>query len=141
MFFPPKSNGKQALSLVKVKGRRGKDYYDRIKDVIDRVVEGRNDKEKKIADLYASEFIDEELWRIKTTRRSAMSSTTSINSFPEKRSLPKRDRPSLTGNTIDLSWKNGGSLYPKRASQVGDEFQATDIPAAGTYSYGAHSDL
>lgn len=125
--------------MTKERGRRGKDYYDRIKDVIDRVLEGRNEEEKKIAELYSAEFSDDEVTRLRSTRRSVP--TTSTSSTPEKRAATKRGRPSLTGNTLDLSWKDGGSLYPKRSSQVGDEYQATDIPAAGSYSKGAHSDL
>lgn len=122
------------------KRRRGKDYYDRIKDVIDRVLECRNDEEKRIAELYTSEFGHDEVRgeRLKSTRRAALTSTMSS---PDTRNLSTRDRPSLTGNTMDLSWKDGGSMYPKRSSQVGDEFQATDIPAAGTYSKGDHADL
>jgi hypothetical protein len=34
---------------------------------------------------------------------------------------------------IDESWKNGGRDYPKKASKVGPEYQATEIPNAGTY--------
>ena len=138
-FFPPKFNGTPTLLLTKERGRRGKDYYDRIKDVIDRILEGRNEEEKKIADLYTAEFSDDEVTRLRSTRRSVP--TTSTTSTPEKRASSKRGRLSLTGNTIDLSWKDGGSLYPKRSSQVGDEFQATNIPPAGSYSKGAHSDL
>ena len=85
-----------------------------------------------------SVFSDDEVTRLKSTRRSVPTSTTST---PEKRASSERGRLSLTGNTIDLSWKDGGSLYPKRSSQVGDEFQATNIPPAGSYSKGAHSDL
>ena len=140
-FFPPKLNGTPNLLLTKERGRRGKDYYDRIKDVIDRILEGRNEEEKKIADLYSAEFSDDEVTRLKSSRRSVPTSTTSTTSTPEKRASSKRGRLSLTGNTIDLSWKDGGSLYPKRSSQVGDEFQATNIPPAGSYSKGAHSDL
>jgi hypothetical protein len=31
---------------------------------------------------------------------------------------------------IDLSWKDGGSSYPKRSSRVGEEYQATELPEA-----------
>lgn len=34
---------------------------------------------------------------------------------------------------IDLSWKNGGKNFPKKISQVGPDFNATDIPETGTW--------
>ena len=43
--------------------------------------------------------------------------------------------------TIDLSWKVGGTLYPKQTSRIGNEFQAVRIPLAGSYTEGAHADL
>jgi hypothetical protein len=47
----------------------------------------------------------------------------------------------MVGATIDLSWKFGGALYPKHSSRIGNEYEAVDIPAAGTYNEGSHSDL
>jgi hypothetical protein len=41
-------------------------------------------------------------------------------------------RPSLSGGIMDLSWKDGGTTYPKRSSRVGEEYQATEIPAVGS---------
>jgi hypothetical protein len=35
-----------------------------------------------------------------------------------------------SNNMIDLSWKDGGSSYPKRSSRVGEEYQATELPEA-----------
>lgn len=34
---------------------------------------------------------------------------------------------------IDLSWKNGGKNFPKKISQVGPDFNATEIPETGTW--------
>ena len=34
---------------------------------------------------------------------------------------------------IDLSWKNGGKSFPKKISQVGPDFNATEIPETGTW--------
>ena len=34
---------------------------------------------------------------------------------------------------IDLSWKNGGKHFPQKVSQVGAEFNATEIPETGTW--------
>jgi hypothetical protein len=154
-FFPRSSEIEDvSLSTIKKEGKRGKDYYDRIKDVIDRIIEGRNEEEKKISELFKAEYnisdhkkpmgrasIQEQISSTGRRRRAAASSTASTSSTPEKAPTKKRYHPSLSVTTIDLSWKDGGSLYPKRSSQVGDEFQATDIPAAGTYTKGSHSDL
>jgi hypothetical protein len=35
-----------------------------------------------------------------------------------------------SNNMVDLSWKDGGSSYPKRSSRVGEEYQATELPEA-----------
>lgn len=162
-FFPPSSESKEpsttAPSPLTKEGKRGKDYYDRVKDVIDRVLECRNDEEKKIADLFKAEYNVEDQIKSKLSegaegnqlssyssrrrRRAATPASTasSVSSSPEETIVTKRDRPALSGTAIDLSWKDGGSLFPKRTSQVGDEFQATEIPPAGTCTKGDHSDL
>jgi hypothetical protein len=38
-----------------------------------------------------------------------------------------------SNNMIDLTWKDGGSSYPKRSSRVGEEYQATELPEAGSF--------
>jgi len=156
------------IEVVRKAGRRGEDYYDRIRDVIDRILASSNEHEKRIAGLFneiivpGDEPIKEKRKRGKTPKpkladaaqataiasrpKRSSASAASVSSSEDEpiASLIKkrgRTRPSLAKATIDLSWKDGGALYPKRSSQVGDEFQATDIPAAGTYTQGAHSDL
>jgi hypothetical protein len=52
---------------------------------------------------------------------------------PRRREKPKAKRESSGSNMIDVSWKNGGREYPKRASNVGPEYQVDSIPLAGTY--------
>jgi hypothetical protein len=38
-----------------------------------------------------------------------------------------------SNNMVDLSWKDGGSSYPKRSSRVGEMYQATELPEAGSF--------
>lgn len=113
-FFPP--------NVTEATGRRGKEYYDRIRDVIDRVLSKSNEEESKIAFNFLAEIGEDE-------------KPDSLNSRPRRATArPGRppSRPSLSGGIVDLSWKDGGTTYPKRSSQVGDEYQATQIPAAGS---------
>jgi len=125
-FPPPNKNGE-------VGKRKGVDFYDKLKDVLDRVLERRNEKETEIALAYIkdekeTEPVQEEVVPSRTRPRRAGAGV-------------RRGRPSLTvsspqvstSNHIDLSWKDGGTIYPKRSSQIGRSFQATEIPAAGTY--------
>ena len=158
IFLPPNAKTKEgSLAEIRMRGKRGKDYYDRIKDVIARVLECRNEEEKKIADLFKAAYnIDDQkkpklngldrnavLSPSRPRRAVVTSSTASRSSSPEEeKPIQRRGRPSLSGTGVfDLSWKDGGSSYPKRTSQVGEEFQATDIPHAGTYTKGANSEL
>ena len=34
---------------------------------------------------------------------------------------------------VDLTWKEGRNHFPKKSSSIGEQFQATDIPEAGTF--------
>ena len=36
---------------------------------------------------------------------------------------------------VDLSWKEGGSSYPKSSSRVGHLYQAAHLPRAGEYKH------
>lgn len=47
-----------------------------------------------------------------------------------------RSRRSPVGKsaaTLDLSWKDGGSTYPKASSRVGPRYQTPSIPIAGSF--------
>ena len=101
-------------------GNKRGDYYDKIKSVIERVEERRNKDEAKLADLFRDETRDDD--------------AITLLAHPKR----SRGRPSLGTSrpgqkVVDISWKEGGSLYPKRSSQVGDEYQVSFIPLAGTY--------
>jgi len=61
-----------------------------------------------------------------------------------KRNAPKRAEPPPPRRgrkparqhsvaMVDLSWKNGGKNFPKKVSQVGPEFNATEVPETGTW--------
>ena len=44
----------------------------------------------------------------------------------------KQERPSLSSAIIDLSWKDGGTVYPKSSSRIGEQYQVTMIPSVQT---------
>jgi PHD-finger len=124
-------------------------------DVIERVQMRRNSDEKKAADRFAKARNVEETKRRssrltgrvgdgkkrKRTNVSGGASTGSASSGDEPLVTLRRRQPSMVGTAIDLSWKLGGLLYPKQSSRIGSEFQVVDIPVAGSYAEGAHSDL
>jgi len=96
---------------------KGVDYYDRIRSTLDRILERRNPAEAAIADIYTNNI--ETSPAKKRKRRSQ-------RQFDVSRS---RQAPVA----IDLSWKEGNKGFPKKTSIVGEKYQVTDIPSAGTY--------
>ena len=108
-------------------GDKGKDYYDRIRDVIDRIIQRRNLDEARVAELFLSDIeVLEELEELEIVprRTETRHRTVSGIKFPPRSGYPK---------PIDVSWKYTGSAYNRKSSRVGEEFNATLIPAAGTF--------
>ena len=70
-----------------------------------------------------------------------MEENTTRPSRPRRSAQATTRRPSLTGHghhgLMDLSWKDGGSTYPKSSSRVGSKYQATNIPSAGSVEEGS----
>lgn len=107
-------------------GVKGVDYYCRIKDVVDRLNERRNDAESSIADSLRRGIS-------KPSNKPAL-----IPHLPARR-LRSRDSGHQSGpqdhneNEIDDSWKNGGRHYPNKSSCVGPKHQVSCLPEAGSY--------
>lgn len=96
--------------------QKGEDYYDRIRDVIDRVCSyNAPAKEVEVAYAYYAEM-------------NLTKSNQSRSSRFQKQSIRSQS------TKIDLSWKYGGTAFPKRSSRVGSLYQVPQIPAAGTFS-------
>ncbi len=93
----------------------GEHYFDRIRDVIDHVLgSSASPGEREIGEMFEKEIMGESEpseVTTRTTRRSANNLAT----------------------PIDLSWKDGGTSYPKAASRVGAKYQVPAIPGAGTF--------
>ena len=95
---------------------KGEDYFDRLRDVIDHV--GRLDAtplERAVA---------EEFYRNKITADSEP---------PETAQRSSRRSAAVMSAPIDLSWKDGGSNYPKSSSRVGPKYQVPSIPDCGSF--------
>jgi hypothetical protein len=110
-------------------GKRNIDYYDRVKFIIERVEERRNRDEAKLADLFREKTRDDD--RITLLQNS--------EARPRRRGPGRQHKlgDSVPSNrnvhTVDISWKDGGSMYPKRSSRIGEEYQVSFIPPPGTY--------
>jgi hypothetical protein len=100
------------------------------------VLEKRNYEESRIADALLA--VEEKVMPTKSIQKTALSPQR-----PRRRRATEgrrmRGRPSLTGGILDLSWKDGGTVYPKRSSQIGDEYQAAEIPDVGLVGEGTPS--
>jgi hypothetical protein len=93
--------------------------------VINRLLERRNAAESAIAEAH---LIPMENLVMKKKGPAASIAR------PRRRAVPKTPKRESSGSSmIDLSWKNGGREYPKRASNIGLEYQVDSIPLAGTY--------
>lgn len=96
----------------------GEDYYDRLRDVVDRVcAEDAILAETIVADGFMKDMEE-------------------LDALQGDESLPKSSRrpDAKPSAQLDLSWKDGGSTYPKASSRVGERYQAPAIPEAGTFS-------
>lgn len=92
---------------------QGKDYFMRIKDVIDRINLRKNNTEAMLADRY---------------RRAVSRPVFRANLKPTER---KRVQSPIK---LDLSWKDGGKHFPKKTSMIGKDYQVSSIPKAGKYN-------
>lgn len=103
-------------------GTLGTDYYDRIKPILERLNERRNEAESSVADAFRREM-----------SRPVKPATTQQSSIRRRRRNPSRsDQKSTRSPSLDLSWKARKS-YPKKHSNVGPKYQVSSIPGAGTY--------
>ena len=130
---------------------RTKEYTSIIKNVIDRILERRNELESRAADAYLDEVGDIVVKSQKqrqpveraSSRRSRLSSTResggSQGDGGGDDDDEKEDESSkMTDDEIhhvSLSWKyNERMLFPKLISRVGDNYQASSLPPVGTGS-------
>eukprot|EP00934_Nitzschia_sp_Nitz4_P000080 Nitzschia sp. Nitz4//scaffold56_size114212//43113//44916//NITZ4_003944-RA/size114212-snap-gene-0.170-mRNA-1//1//CDS//3329554688//80//frame0 len=136
-FYPPKESEPSG------KRKYGPQQYEKILDVIEFVTTGETDDLQKIAKAYLSQReIDDPKppERTRPSREAAPALDSAEQGQRVKRARSKASQNSAT--PLDLSWKDhGGTLYPKHPSRVGDEYQATEIPPAGTYVKGSWSEL
>lgn len=86
------------------------DYYVSIKDVIERINRRQNAVESTAADRY---------------RRAI-----SRHGFRKLRSA--NDLLKEVSSNLDLSWKDGGTHFPKKSSSIGENYQVSSIPVAGS---------
>ena len=94
---------------------KGEDYFDRLRDVIDHV--SRRDA-SPLERAVAEDF------RYKLTGESEP---------PEITQRSTRRSAKVMSAPIDLSWKDGGTTYPKSSSRVGLKYQVPSIPDCGSF--------
>jgi len=122
---------------------RKKQYTERIKDVIDRVLERRNSLESRAADAYMDEVGD----LVNKTRRQ-----TAPRAASRRRGKTLENEVSNSGvgsgvgdgvgeemdeddHHVTLSWKfNDRCHFPKISSRVGEKYQVSHFPLAGSKS-------
>jgi hypothetical protein len=106
---------------------------------MDRVLEKRNEADARIAGaLLKEQGLMLHNLKVKEKEKEEKESSISADGRPKRAAVGSRraGRFSLasgSNNMIDLSWKDGGSSYPKRSSRVGEEYQATELPEAESF--------
>jgi hypothetical protein len=137
-------------------GKKGTDYYDKIKDVLDRIQERRNDEEAKIADAYDDEIVrkqEEEETRKKAVADAAAAAAAASGGQQQQQKRKRKFRAFTAATKVvvssnsnkeaaankllhplDLRWKNAGRIFPKRQSQIGPDYQVAALPEAGSYT-------
>lgn len=111
-------------------GKRNIEFFDKIKLVLDRLEERPTAEEGKIFDLYC-----DEMKAIETSNRGGEAPLATRPRRAQRRPrLGVSLRVPIEDSEVDTSWKDGRSLYPKRSSQIGEEYQVTFLPEAGTFN-------
>ena len=127
---------------------RNKEYTSVIKQVIDRVLERRNELESRAADAYLDEVGDivsksqkqrqpvERLSSRRSRRASSQGGDGSEGGADGDEEDEDESGSKMTDDEVhhvSLSWKfNERRHFPKLTSRVGDDYQASSLPSAGT---------
>ena len=104
------------------RGRRRLPYFGRVRDVIERVLEKKNEAEAQAADAFLNLVPD------------------AMDTFAEQGDKKDKRKPAATIKNVknkevnNLSWKDDRTHYEKASSRVGPEFQVDELPVAGSYS-------
>lgn len=127
---------------------RNKEYTSVIKQVIDRVLERRNELESRAADAYLDEVGDivsktqkqrqpvERLSSRRSRRASSQGGDGSEGGADGDEEDEDESGSKMTDDEVhhvSLSWKfNERRHFPKLTSRVGNDYQASSLPSAGT---------
>ena len=106
------------------------DRYDRVRDVLDRLEEGRSQTEAAIANLYRTlqhQNEDDPAIPNNTT------TTTPTSALASPTNRPSARHNVLLSPKMDLSWKDGGRNFPRKSSQIGADYQVLELPKVGTF--------
>ena len=95
-----------------------KPYLSKVRDVIERVLKSSDGAEAKAAEAYTKVVPD---------IQDQFDSKTNESTVQPESEYTQQDH-------VELDWKNKRTHYPKASSRVGDEYQVTELPTAGTYS-------
>jgi len=89
--------------------------YFSIKSVISRVNERKTPSETAIADAYRREM------------------SRPVKPIDVSEAVARRIYREQTKDPLDLSWKQGGRNFPQRSSNIGENYQVSTLPPAGSF--------
>ena len=113
IYFLPPGVTIEKESPVRKRESGQKPYFSKVREVIERVLEKRNEIEAKAADAYVVLVQDKS------------DESTVQTCITQKR----RTRPQC----LDVEWKNKRKHFMKSSSRIGPDYQVAAIPAAGSF--------
>jgi len=133
-------DGRQDKCMAWREGKRKK-YFKKIKDVLQRVLEKKNEAESMAADAFLELIPDGADIFLSNQKRDKGSGDPSLSPTPDKRYTdaynphsPDRLTP-RQHHSIHFGWKDEGRMhYEKTESKVGPEYQVDILPTAGSYA-------
>jgi hypothetical protein len=107
--------------------RLQKPYLCRVREVIERVLKSSEETEIKAAEAYIKVVPDIHDQFLAKDKAAAPSYNANISTGQD--------------DHINLDWKHQRTHYPKATSQVGEEYQVSELPKAGTHVINEQSHL
>ena len=117
-FVPP------GVEVQTKKYARGKQHFDKIKPLIERILEKRNSIEAEAADAYISYMVQFAENKIDDSVKPSRASS---------RQRQTTSRRSNESGRMDMNWKVNRRHFPKLSSRVGLGYQVLELPAARPY--------
>lgn len=105
-----------------------KAYLSRVRDVIERVLDSKEEAEAKAAEAYV-QLVPDIREQLQSKKKDLSAASDSVITQSEHQ------------EHVNLDWKHERTHYPKATSRVGEEFQVSELPKAGSHTIDEQNDM